>query len=375
MQNRKVEFSDMRALLNEAKLLSLDWQPELAQASLVFDCRRRNTDGSELSDRSVEIRLNAVERIAAFFNPANIEVRPSTFKLESPISKADLKNWTITPSEAQLSVNSKSDLFHMTTSWRIDWIKGDALSGQKGKYALCLRFDQHYYGKDACEKSLFFDCNDIELMSSSIPLDLYEWGEQCDAWWRGWGSHWEDKESSDADNESPTLEEDTIIPAGEDPPPDTTYIPPSQPAFIVESDAPDELLKPIRDWHEGLLERDWQRVANAWPDYDQSATDRAERLQEIYMEHDFGRWAFVRQVDDWWQESNQACVIVRGIEHTMPDEEDPALNKETVISYALRKHDAGWAIWTFSQGWPQHGSAPTYDGEKPWLVGWKLTED
>src|SRR5947209_251253 len=40
-----------------------------------------------------------------------------------------------------------------------------------------------------------------------------------------------------------------------------------------------------------------------------------------------------RYIDGWWREGDRACVIVRGIEHAKGDDESPARNEETVITY------------------------------------------
>jgi len=98
-------------------------------------------------------------------------------------------------------------------------------------------------------------------------------------------------------------------------------------------------------------------MAVSYPDLDQSAEDRAAELKHQFLTDEFGRWVYLRSVDKWWIEGQRACVVVRGIEHTMPDEEDPASNDETVLSYRLLRCGERWIISTWSQGWPGFGSA------------------
>ncbi len=366
--NSRLRTEDIPDLLHDAQFLTARWKPKLAQVSLLFDCLRRNTDGSQIADRTVEIRLNRVHRIAAYYDPANIEVRPSRFRLDRPFSSASLQDWSYPPSEACLSINSQESLFAMTTSWRIDWLEGTYAkqAGDPRTFSIHLYLDQYDHGEYACERCLYFECEAVDAFSSGVALDLDEWGGQFDAWWDFWEAHV--GEIRAPRGEGGPAAEDRFIPAGEDPPPDLSYEPPDQPAFLVlQTDAPPELLGPIQGMIEGIMRRDWARLAQAWPDYDKSAEDRARELEELYLGPEFGRWTYVRQVDAWWEEGSQACVTVRGIEHTAPDHEDPAANQETVISFALRKSDHGWRILTFAQGWPEDGSADQPSGPKPWL--------
>jgi hypothetical protein len=115
-------------------------------------------------------------------------------------------------------------------------------------------------------------------------------------------------------------------------------------------------------------------MASAYPHFDHTDEERAGQLREQYLSHDFGRWLYVRCVDSWWREGLRACVVVRGIEHTMPDGDDPARDEKTVETYGLRKSRDRWVIATWSQGWPRFGSAPTPTGRQRWKDGWSLGE-
>src|SRR5262245_35417231 len=119
-----VSINDITALLHEARLLSVEWKPEMAELRLSFECLRRNTDGSAMADRSVDLLLAGVERIAAYYSPAAVEVRPSKFNYSSVLREADLADWMHPPNEAYFSVNSGRQAWEMATSGRIDWLVG-----------------------------------------------------------------------------------------------------------------------------------------------------------------------------------------------------------------------------------------------------------
>ena len=71
---------------------------------------------------------------------------------------------------------------------------------------------------------------------------------------------------------------------------------------------------------------------------------------------------------------NQASVVVRGIEHNQGDDESPARNEETVITYGLRNHRHTWVITTWSQDWPRFGSAEKLSETQSWRSEWNLAE-
>jgi hypothetical protein len=190
----------------------------------------------------------------------------------------------------------------------------------------------------------------------------------------GWRDYWSRKSQDDPGDPEPALE-DTFIPAGLPDRPDSSYLPPSAAPFLVTlPTALAELLKPIEDYHTGLYQRDWLRLAAAYPFFDQELEERAARLRDQYLGYDYGRWVYVRHIDGWWCEGNRACVIVRGIEHVKGDDESQATNEETVISYGLRKFHNTWAIATWSQGWPRFGSAEKLQQALTWRDGWDLAE-
>ena len=133
--------------------------------------------------------------------------------------------------------------------------------------------------------------------TNGAPLDIETWESQFEAWWAGWQAHWSARRDIKPGEEQAALE-DTFIPAGQPELPDLSYRPPAAAPFLLSvPTTPAELLKPIEDYHTGLHERDWARVAAAYPCFDQKPGERAARLQEQLLGHDYGRWVYVRHVD------------------------------------------------------------------------------
>ena len=195
------------------------------------------------------------------------------------------------------------------------------------------------------------------------------WESQFAAWWKNWDNHWHDSDE-ESDEEEPVFE-DAFIPAGEDSPADLAYRPPGEPAVeLMDSDVPVELMQPIRAWFEATHTCDWKRKVAAQRNLDLSEEDQVRREKDDYV-HFFGRWGYARQIDEWWIERAVGEVSVRGVEHSMPDEEDPATNIESVWTFGLRLREGGWVIRTYSQGWPPFGSASIKElSEKPWFSNW-----
>jgi hypothetical protein len=138
---------------------------------------------------------------------------------------------------------------------------------------------------------------------------------------------------------------------------------------LEPTDVPRGLLEPIIDWFEGHMDRDWWRMARAWPHLDRSLAEHAENIADDCQY--VGRWGYARQIDEWWWEGVHAEVTIRGIEHTMPDEEAEACNEESVWVFRLRREADRWVIRGYLQGWPDHGSAPARPAsEKPWRSNW-----
>ncbi len=112
-------------LLHDARLFRLDWEPTVRSLRLHFTCLMRNVDGSTIPDPVIELHLNGIERIAAYYSPASVEVRPSELHIQSPLNEMDLHEWSQDSCEAFLSINSAHNDFLMTTSCVLDWLFSD----------------------------------------------------------------------------------------------------------------------------------------------------------------------------------------------------------------------------------------------------------
>lgn len=342
----------------------------MATLTARFDCLRRNTDGSEMADRTVEFRLGNVTTLAVGYDSAFLETRPSQFDPPRRITGDELADWPFRPQEAALSINS-TVIEDALDSARLDWLAGDEPTLRDARCTLCLTFDQWGdFGKPMLPVQLLAGGDDLAITSGGLPLDLSEWAKEFEAWWTGWQEHWAARGEGGDDE---TGEYDTAIPAGEPEPPDLSYRPPAEPVFALEpTDAPPEVIRPVRDWFESQHERDWVRLARVYPCTQRSVKERAKELEEWNTGHNFGRWGYPRRIDQWWQEGRRACLVVRGIEHEMPLEGDPAENRETVWTFALRHRGGEWIIDTHEQGWPGFGSAPNLPvRQKPWLKQWR----
>ena len=366
----RAELHRIRRLLHDARVQDVQWDKSLATFTLRYDCLRRNADRSEMEDRTVEFTLMGVEATSIGYDSSSFETRPSQFEPAQRITAEDVADWPFRPQEATLWINS-SILGDALASARLDWLLGNEATLREVACTFCVMFDQWTdFGMPVNHVHIMAGGESLAISSGGVPLDLDEWEKQYHAWWQGWKEHWENKEDNAPDEPS---EYELAIPAGVDAAPDLSYEPPAEAAFALEAtNVPVEVIRPIREWFESQHERNWVRMACIYPCPDESLEERAEQLQELKTGHDFGRWGYARSIDNWWAESKRACVVVRGIEHQMPYEEEGAENRETVWTFALRKRDGIWTIDTYSEGWPGFGSAKKLSTqEKPWLKSWR----
>lgn len=368
-------FKDIPPLLHDARLSDCRWDCHLKRLHLYFRCLRRNVDGTPFEDSTVDLMLDGVEQIAAYYSPANVLVKPSEFKLKTWIALSDLEDWPYGSVETHLAINSLHAEFEAATSCIQETLFGEGEERtSKAPLQIHLSFEPHNYGPQATATRLSIDCDSIEPFTNGVPLDVETWERQFEAWWTGWREHWSEKGHDDAEEQKSALE-DTFIPAAQPNPPDLSYRPPSAAPFLLTpTTAPAELLKPIEDYHTGLHEQGWLKMAAAYPLFDQEPEERAAHLRDQFLSYDFGRWVYVRHIDSWWCDGNRSCVVVRGIEHVKGDDESPTSNEETVITYGLRKFRQTWIIATWSQGWPRFGSAEKLQEAQTWREGWNLAE-
>jgi hypothetical protein len=362
-------ISEIPHLLHDARLIDCSWDELLRSVTLTFECLRRNVDGTEIENRSVDIVLSNVTQVIAYYSPASAVIRPSEFKVKTPITLRDLSDWPYKGREAHLAINSPRSQFELQTACVRDVLLGEE---EEVPLQVSLLFETNYYGPDGATSSLRFSCDSLQPFTNGVPLDIGLWEKQFRAWWGNWRDHWAEKTEDDEQEQEPALE-NTFIPAGLSDAPDLTYEPPpASPFQIVPTDAPAKLLQPIENYHTGIFERNWRQAALAYLNLDQTIEERIEQFEQQHLGWDSGRWIYIRQVDSWWCEGDRACVVARGIEHTKSDDEGPSTNKEAVISYGLFKYEDRWVINTWSQGWPEHGSAEKVSEPQDWRDGWNL---
>jgi hypothetical protein len=367
-------IQDIPPLLHDARLSDCRWDQHLRTLQLSFRCLRRNVDGTPIEDSTVDLKLGGVERIVAHYSPASVMVKPSEFQPHSRIDLADLEEWRTEAVEAHLAINSRQAEFEEATACLREATVGD-LDDRPGESPLRVHvsFEPHNYGPQGTVTGLCIGCGSLEPFANGVPLDIETWDRQFEAWWAGWRNHWSEKGQQEGEEE--TALEDTFIPAGQPDPPDLSYRPLSAAPFLTPpTTVPAELLKPIEDYHAGHHEQSWLKVATAYPFFDQGPDERAARLRDQFLGHNYGRWVYVRHIDGWWCEGSRGCVIVRGIEHVKGDDDSPTRNEETVITYGLRRFRQTWVIATWSQGWPRFGSAEKLQEAQSRRKGWNLAE-
>jgi len=356
-------------LLHDARVLSVAWDPQLCTFAIQFDCLRRAVDGAELNERTVEIKLTGVQAIGIGYDSSSIEARPSRFEPPKRITAENLVEWPFRPLEASLSINSTA-FERALESACFDWLMGDETSLKDSACTFCLRFDQWgHFGLPMLYVHIIAGGDVFTIASGGLPISIQDWEAQYAAWWAGWKKHWDSKDST---SEGGGSEFAVAIPAGESAVPDLSYRPPPEAVFQIEpTDAPVEVLSPLKEYLESQHERDWSKMARVFPNPEATHEERREQLERINVS-DFGRWGYARRIDDWWLEGARACVVVRGIEHQMAFERHAAQNIETVWTFSLRHRDGNWIIDTYSQGWPKFGSAKKLPAkQKPWLRKWK----
>lgn len=358
-------------LLHDANVQDLSWDRALATFVIRFDCLRRNADGTDMQDRFVEFRLSAVQAVLVGYDPADPQVRPSQFTPPGRIGADQLAEWPFRPEEGSLSINSENADDALDSAQR-DWLLGDEQTARTSACTFCLFLDRWAeFGMPLTNVRLLIGGTSFSITSGGLPLELDEWTKQFEAWWKGWQHHWDTKDNDEAE-ESPG-EYDAAIPTGECESPDLSYRPPAEPVVDLEpTDAPRELLDAMGEWFESRHLRQWTRLAQVYPCPDVALEERAKMLEQAELGYDFGRWGYPRSIDEWWIEGRRGCLMVRGIEHTMASDGDPAENRESVWTFSLRLRGGSWVIYGWSQGWPDHGSAKKLPArQKPWRNRWK----
>ena len=339
MQN----FHEIGDLLRSATLWSVEWRPESRVVDLTYEPLRRAIDGSELADPRVVISLEKVSEIGIGHSPSTDGIRPSEYSLDRWLQPTDLTCWEFDPTESTFDLDSEQIAFEFSTSYRVSWYPIEDLP-RSSTVILGLSHSQ-LLGLPTNEISLLFRTNRLSLTSGGALLDIETWKSQHAAWWKSWEEHWgiEPEES-----EEPQFE-DRFIPAGEAAP-DQSYRPPERPPISLQpNDLVEELLTPISKWFSSFHSAALHDYLEATLDLD---TPEEERMRLLQSERNdtFGSWPYAREITDWWIEGNIAQVTVRGVEHYMPEEDDPAEDMEVVWNFRLVQHDSRWFVQSWASG-------------------------
>ncbi len=315
-----------------------------------------------MDDRTVELRLSGVRAIVVAYDATWNHERPSEFEVPNDLCIQSLSPWPLPSIEAWMSINSKRDLETVELAARRDLLLGDLSEGSQSAARVCLGVDM---GIPRIPITLWIACDGITPFASDKHLELQEWADQYDSWWKKCNEHWDEKPDYEPDIAPPPVEEDAFIPAGSNDDLDRKYKPPSEPAFALDlTDAPHDLLSPLRDWFEAVFLQEWERRAKSERNPDESLADQTAKVQEWLLGDSFGSWDYARQVDSWWIEGRRAHVRVVGVKHYMPMDGDPAENQLTQWDFALRQRDGEWVIHTYSEG----GEVST-EGRR-WIADW-----
>jgi hypothetical protein len=180
-------LNDIPPLLHDARLVDCRWDRHLKLLHLSFRCLRRNVDGTPLEDGTVDLKLDRVERIVAYYSPAAVNVKPSVFEPACRIAVANLEEWPHGAAEAHLAINSPQAEFDAATACvREALVGGSEDRSDDSPLRVHLSFEPHNYGPHGTATGLAIACDSLEPFTNGVPLDIETWERQFEAWWAGW---------------------------------------------------------------------------------------------------------------------------------------------------------------------------------------------
>ncbi len=346
------EIFAIQHLLEGALLEGVEWNAEDEVLKLFFDCNLNSLDESKINDTKVEVHLLGVDRFAVYYFPIDISRKPSELNYYSTKTLGDIEALHQLPINILFTIDSPHEEFVMQNAYATDWLVGNSYPDEPEFIDDCLRI--HIPLLNTMEipvfTNLFISCQTIKPWLGGKPLSIDDWWQQAEA-----ATCFPDEE--------------------EERPEDIFYRPPNKPAFeVISTNAPDELLQPLKDFHGGLIDQDWERMAWAYPNFNFSSIEHMEQIKEHYYGDGFGQWVYVRQIDSWWIEKNRAYVSLRGIAHRIPSEDCQVTNLETTLEYTLLQYEGRWIISNERQDWIYFDSDDEIEIKEDWKFGWNLDE-
>ena len=184
----------------------------------------------------MDLKLGGVERIVAYYSPANVTVKPSEFEPGSRITLADLEDWPHGAVEAHLAINSPQAEFEAATACVREALVGEP-EDRHGESPLRVHvsFEPHNYGPQGRSRACPSTATRWSRSRTASRSTSRTWERQFEAWWTGWREHWSAKGQEEPGEPEPALE-DTFIPAGQPDPPDLSYRPPAAVAVSALAD-------------------------------------------------------------------------------------------------------------------------------------------
>lgn len=332
-------------LLSGACLLTGAYDADARELRLSYECLRRSADGSELTDRTVTLHLGGVTGITVAYDGRWLRDRPSQFRLPEDARLERLVPWPLPATElVDLSVDSADAVESVVlAAHRESLVETDAGDGDR---LVCLHVDQ---GIRNVPTIVAVRCASIVPYAGGRPLPLETWAQERAAWWRAWEAHWAAQEEGGGD--TAPVDEDAFIPAGTNEVLDRSYAPPERPAFdCPPSDAPEELLTPVRIWFEAGITLDAAKRVSVAPDLDVPPDERIAVVHAFMTGDGFGSWDYAREVEGWWIEGDRAFVGVVGVTHSMPEDGEPAGDRLIRFEFALRRREGTWQIHAQTSG-------------------------
>ena len=297
-------------LLYDATIHCIRWSESLRQMEMDFSVLRCDEAGNNI-DRPITLQLQHVAGIASYRSvPRYIDgERPDPRPMEL-IAAYQLEEWKES-SGCYLKINSDQGRVEFETALQAEWIFGS----DEDDSNITIHFGANM-------GSLQILCDQIEILDDHQVIPVEQWVAEYSNWWEVWHEHCDSCDDSDEHGSSGF---DAAAQLDLDKRPAAIPQPSDREVFPDYLEAPGRILQPIRDYLEGLHQRDWLRAARAFPWLDNSEKINADHLAD---QHIAGPWFYAREIDQHWTEDNFACVTVRGVEYIPNMGEQPASTRE-----------------------------------------------